>query len=143
MRTIHLSNEKKRDAQVGFEPKQQKSVIQYRTPDGKEHANFRFLKSTIDTEPRAPTAQFPDVAAALIEGDPEVDMELVGRKLEELKKVFLTPEEKVAHAVTLTEHIFGTDGMEKSSRPQTPAGIITAGYMVELSKHEKAKQEEK
>lgn len=121
MRTIHLSNEKKRDAQVGFEPKRQKSTVQYRTPDGKEHSNVRFLKSTIDTEPRDLVAQFPDVAAALIEGDPEVDMELVGRKLEELKKVFLTPEEKVAHAVTLTEHIFGTDGTEKSSRPQTAA----------------------
>ena len=119
MRIIHLSNEKKRDAQVGFEPKRQKSVIQYRTPDGKEYSNSRFLKSTIDTEPRDLAAHFPDVTAALIEGDPEVDMELVGRKLEELKKVFLTPEGKVAHSVTLTEHIFGTDGTEKSSRPQT------------------------
>ena len=27
-------------------------------------------------------------------------------------------EEKVAHAVTLTEHIYGADGVEKSSRPQ-------------------------
>ena len=118
IRTIHLSNEKKRDAQVGFEQKRQKSAVCYRTPDGKEYSNVRFLKSTIDTEPRDLTAQFPDVAAALVEGDPEVDMELVGRRLEELKKVFLTPEEKVAHAVTLVEHIFEPNGTEKASRPQ-------------------------
>jgi len=117
MRTIHISNEKKRDAQVGFELKRQKSVIQYKTADGKGYSNARFLKSTIDTEPKDLTAQFDDVAASLIAGDPEIDMELVGRKLEELKKVYLTPEEKVAHTVTLTEHIFGPDGVEKSSRP--------------------------
>ena len=119
MRTIHISNEKKRDAQVGFELKRQKSVILYRTADGKGYSNARFLKSTIDTEPKDLTAQFDDVAAALTAGDPEIDMELVGRRLEELKKVYLTPEEKVAHAVTLTEHIYGPDGVEKSSRPQT------------------------
>lgn len=116
MRTIHLSNDRRRDAQVGFELRRRKNAIGYRAPDGSEYTSARFLKSTVDTDPENLAAHLPDVAAALTEGDPEVDMELVGRRLAELKKVYLSPERRVVHAVTLTEHIFGPDGIEKSAR---------------------------
>ncbi len=119
MRTIHIANEKKRDAQVGFDFNRQKPAIRYQTADGQDFASTRFLKCTVATEPANLAEHFPDLANALLEDDPEVDMELVGRKLEDLKKVYLTSEEKVAHSVTLTEHIYGSDGVEKSTRPLT------------------------
>lgn len=117
MRTIHISNDKKRDAQVGFEFNRRKPSVQYKAQNGRDFSNARYLKSTIETELANIEKKYEDVATAMIEGDPEVDTELVGRKLEDLKKVYLTSNEQVAHSVTLTEHIYGTDGTEKSSRP--------------------------
>ena len=86
MKTIHISNEKKRDAQVGFEHKRQKNVMQYKTADDKGYSNARFLKSTIDADPRDLTEWFEDVEAALIAGDPEIDIELMGRKCQVFRK---------------------------------------------------------
>ena len=56
---------------------------------------------------------------ALIKGDPEVDIEQFGMRVEGLKKVFLTPNQQVAYGVTLNEHVFLPDGTEKEVRPET------------------------
>lgn len=130
MRTIHIANEKKRDAQVGFEMNKPKSKVVYKTRSGEDFANARYLKSTVETSAEKLAEKYPVVSkmaamlstgmdSALKNGDPEVDMEMVGRKLEDLQKVYLTADEKVAHNVTMTEHIYGTDGVEKSTRPVT------------------------
>jgi hypothetical protein len=75
-------------------------------------------------------AQYGDgLADALIAGDPEVDMEQFGLKVEGLKKVFVTPAQKVAYGVTLSEHVFLADGTEKEVRPEqtTTANIALDG----------------
>lgn len=126
MRAIHLSNEKKRDAQVGYDSKTAKTTLYYKTADGGSTINERYLKFTQGTSVETLTAQNgADLTEAILSGDPEIDMEMEGRKLSELKKVFLNPAGKVAYSVTLTEHIFLPDGTEKGTRPQTqnPANI--------------------
>lgn len=126
MRAIHLSNEKKRDAQVGFESKASKNVLTYKTADGGSTINERYLKFTQATSVESLTAQNgDDLTEAILAGDPEVDMEMEGRKLSELKKVYLNAAGKIAYSVTMTEHIFLPDGTEKGTRPQTqnPANI--------------------
>ena len=125
MRAIHLSNDKKRDAQVGFEAKSADAKLFFRTADGGNTVNERYLKFTAATSPEALTAKYGDLTEALISGDPEIDFEKVGKKLSGLKKVYLASDGKVAHSVTLTEHIYLPDGTEKGTRPvvQTPANI--------------------
>ena len=120
MRAIHLSNEKKRDAQVGYESKTSKNVLTYKTADGGSTINERYLKFTQAISTESLTAQNgDDLTDAILSGDPEIDMEMEGRKLSELKKVYLNPVGKVAYSVTLMEHIFLPDGTEKGTRPQT------------------------
>lgn len=48
MRAINISNDKARNAQVGFEVKKEKSDIVMARPDGMAYENARFLKSTIN-----------------------------------------------------------------------------------------------
>ena len=77
MRAIHLSNEKKRDAQVGFESKTSKNVLTYKTADGSSTINERYLKFTQATSVESLTAQNgDDLTEAILAGDPEVDMEM-------------------------------------------------------------------
>lgn len=80
MRAINISNEKKRNAQVGFEVKKSDTKVFYKTSTGKEKGNIRFLKATIDTEPEDLLRRFgslENVAEEIIKNDPEIDFEKI------------------------------------------------------------------
>ena len=128
MRTLYLANDKKRDAEIGFEPGKTKEPVEYVLADGRKYAGVRLLKSTIDTELDALTKANPDLAAAIEQGDPEVDMELVGRKLEGLSKVYLAPDGNVAYGVSLTEKVYAPDGSLTQSRAPRE---VTANVAIE------------
>jgi len=108
MRKINLSNDTKRDAEVAFGTTFHRSTPVYKTADGKKSVNERRVRATMKTTDEALLAQYgaEGLADALIAGDPEVDMEQFGLKVEGLKKVFVTPQQKVAYGVTLSEHVF-------------------------------------
>ena len=120
MRKINISNEGRRDAEVAFETKAIKNKAVYKTTEGSSVSSEKRLRSTMETEPEALLAQFADsLPEALMGADPEIDMEKVGMKLEGLKKVYLTPDRKVAYGVTLEEHVFAADGQPIEIRPET------------------------
>ena len=128
MRKIHLANEKKRDAEVGFEMGSIKAVVHYVAASGEDYDGVQLLKSTVGTRLADLQQKQPDMIAlgqSLIDGDPEVDTELVGRRLEDLRKVYVTSDGKVAYAVGLKEHVHAPDGTEKEVRPivETPSNI--------------------
>lgn len=119
MRAINISNDKARNAQVGFDVKKEKSDIVMARPDGKGYENARFLKSTIDTEPEDLLAQYGDttqLAQAILDGDPEIDMEKVGMRLSGMKKVYIGEGDKIVYRVNRQEVIFTPKAEEKASR---------------------------
>ena len=102
MRKINLSNDTKRDAEVAFGTTFHRPSPVFKTADGKKILNERRVRSTIATMDATLVNLYGEgLADALVNGDPEVDMERFGLKVEGLKKVFLTPEQKVAYGVTL------------------------------------------
>ena len=132
MRKLHLANEKKRDAEIGFESRKAKPLATYVLKSGKAHASVRLLKGTFATELDALAKANADLAAALEAGDPEIDMEQEGRKLEGLSKVYLSADGKVAYGVTLSEHVHAPDGAEKEVRAlkEMPANIAVDGMPI-------------
>ena len=119
MRKINLSNDSKRDAEVAFGTTFHRPSPVYKVADGQRAINERRVKATIDTTDAALLEQYGEgLADALINGDPEINMEQFGLKVEGLKKVFLTPAQKVAYGVTLNEHVYLPDGTEKEVRPE-------------------------
>lgn len=120
MRAINISNEKARNAQVGFEIKKEKSTIQMVRVDGRNHENVRFLKSTIDTEPEDLLRQYGDsatLAQAILDGDPEIDMERVGMRLRGVRKIFLTEGDRIVYRVNREEVVYSPEAEEKAARP--------------------------
>ena len=76
MKTIKIANDKKRDAQVGYEIKKEKSDISMVLSSGLGHKNVRILKSTIDNEPMDLLREYGspvEVGQAILDGDPEID----------------------------------------------------------------------
>ena len=130
MRKINISNDSKRDAEVAFGTTFHRPSFVFKTAEGKKSFNERRVRATMKTTDEALLAQYGDgLADALVAGDPEVDMEQFGLKVEGLKKVFVTPGHKVAYGVTLSEHVYLPDGSEKEVRPEqtTSANIALDG----------------
>ena len=116
MRKINLANDKKRDAQIGFELNRPKDSCHYRTISGKTVSSGRFLRYSEKTVSEKLFAQHPDFAESLINGDPEIEMELAGKELEDLTKVYLSPDDKVVYSACLMENIYAPDGSKKDSK---------------------------
>ena len=130
MKKINLSNDAKRDAEVAFGTSFSRPAPQYKTAAGSKITNERRLRATMTTTDAALLAAHGEsLAEVLVNSDPEVDMELMGMKLEGLKKVFITPAQKVAYGVTLNEYVYLPDGTEKEVRPNssTTANIAIDG----------------
>lgn len=120
MRKINISNEAKRDAEVAFGTTFHREKTVYKTAAGSVSTNERRLKTTMATTDEALVSQYGEgLADALIAGDPEIDMERMGLKLEDLKRIYITPDQKVAYGVTINEHVYLPDGTEKEVRPET------------------------
>lgn len=133
MRKINLSNESKRDAEVAFGTSFHRASPVYKTADGKRSLPQRSVRATIPTSDSALLSKYGDsLAEALVQSDPEVDMERFGRIVEGVKKVYLTSGGKVAYGVSLNEHVFLPDGTEKEVRPDstTEANVAVDGAPV-------------
>ena len=124
MRAIHIANDKKRDAEVGFEVNAKKSDIRYLLPDGQTHSNIKVLKSTIEFTDEALVNKYGDltaVAQEIIKSDPEVDMELIGKKISGTHKLYLNKDNQIAYRVNLVQVVKNTDGTEKERKDMTKA----------------------
>ncbi|MCH5346661.1 MAG: hypothetical protein J1E63_06095 [Muribaculaceae bacterium] len=119
MRKINISNDAKRNAEVAFGSTFHRPSPIFKTADGRRAKSERRVRTTLATADGSLISRFADgLADALIAGDPEIDMEQFGKKIEGIKRVYLTPEGKVAYGVTLSEHIYLPDGTEKEVRPE-------------------------
>ena len=131
MRKINISNDSKRDAEVAFGSTIHRQQPVYKTYNGKRSVNERRVRCTLKTTDEALLNQYGEnLASVLVDSDPEVDMEQFGLKVEGLKKVYLTAQQKVAYGVTLNEHVYLPDGTEKEIHPETTttANIAIDGF---------------
>ncbi len=119
MKTIRIANDKKRDAQVGYEVSKEKSGISMVLSNGQEFRNVRILKSTIDNEPMDLLKEYGtpvEVGRAILEGDPEIDFEKAGMFISGTKKVYIDEDDRIAYRVNRSEVVFNTDGSQKEER---------------------------
>lgn len=115
--TLHLANAKGRDAFVALAPLKAAPAPKLALP-GRKVAFRRFLICTESGTHRALVARFgTDYANALVQGDPEVDMEQVGLFIEQMQTVYLDPEGQVLTIEpNLIEVLFNPDGSERERR---------------------------
>jgi hypothetical protein len=117
LRRLHLSNAGKRDAVVvgsGVTPPPPPTMGKAGTP-----ATFRRFIAAADGRLDADlSAQLgDDYSAALIEGDPEIDLEVIGRFIEGTQSVLLSSTgEPVFTAPRILEISYGPDGAETGRR---------------------------
>jgi hypothetical protein len=142
-RKLHLTNSAGRDATVLFGSLKPPSRHRLGLP-GATVEFQRYLAATDKGLHEALSAiHGEDYAEALIEGDPEVDVEHVGRKIGATAQVYLAADGAVLHAAPRwVEIIVGPDGEEMERRePQDKEGNVNDELPVRWTGRKIAKAE--
>jgi hypothetical protein len=117
---INISNAKRRDAIVALEGLSPKREINYLDEEGKRVVTRKLLKSDVEHDlPKLlkKRKKLESVAKALINDDPEVDIEQVGMFLQDTSRVYVSPR-GIVHVVDEFEIIKDPEGEIKDRRPR-------------------------
>jgi len=123
-------NSKGRDAEVGSQSVSRGRRVRWLDDQGRQVRNVRILKAPIDCDYDALTRTYDEpakMADALMQGDPELDLERQGSYLEGTSRVYVDPDQKLLYSVQEWEVVRAPDGTEKERRPrvvsQANAGV--------------------
>lgn len=121
MPEISLTNSKGRDAAVMAESVRVPLTVRWLDAENRQASSARVLKGTVDRDYDALAAEFvtPEkIAQAMIDGDPEIDLESCGSFLKDTSRVFFNSDRQIVHGVTEVEIVRNPDGSEKLRRPK-------------------------
>lgn len=124
MGSINLTSSKNRDAVVYTKSVSSSLRVRWLDAKGRPAGNVRVVRATLDRDLDALlAARGGDLAAvgeALVQGDPEVDCERVGGYLRDTSRVYVSPDQKIVHAVAEWDVVKNPDGSIKDRRPHKP-----------------------
>ena len=116
-RKLHLTNSAGRNATVAYAPLRPPRAPRLGVP-GRPVTFLRYLATTPEGLHEGMVERFgEDYAQELIDGDPEVDLEQIGRVIGDTRQVYLSAKGEVLHAAPkIVEIIFDPDGRERERR---------------------------
>lgn len=117
-RTISIMDDKKRDAQIEVDSPRTRKGQTWVGPDGDPVQHVRLVTGTEKTtfEALVEKAGSPDaLSQELIDGDPELDLDQVGRRLGSTSRVYLGPKGNVLYVARILKVVYTPDGEEISS----------------------------
>src|SRR5437867_9542889 len=100
MGKINISNSNGRDAIVNTQSVKSALKLRWLDEEGRQASTVRLLKATLARDMQAlqeACGGLEKVGQALLDGDPEVDIESFGRALRETTRVFISPEGNLVH----------------------------------------------
>ena len=121
MPEINISNSSQRDAVVSMESVALPLRVRWVDAQSRQASNVRIMKSTLAHDTEALTKQFGDldaVSQAIIDGDPEINFEMTGIKMQGTSRVFVDNNQQLVHRVQQFEIVRDPDGNEKERRPR-------------------------
>jgi hypothetical protein len=124
MPNINLADERRRDAIVKAESVRIDEPVRYLGPKGNQTWTRRVLKSTVEHDLDSLMEQYStaeEMAAALVEGDPEVDIETFGQFLWNTSKIWMNPDDELVFSVQQQEEVRGPDGKVQTLRDRERA----------------------
>jgi hypothetical protein len=127
IRRLRLADHRGREALVALLPVHATTRIHYQGPEGQPVLHRRRIK--LPTERIYPPGADPDdVSRALIDGDPDIDLELTGRTTGPCERRWLDQDGHPCYAPSYVEVRTHADGTERARRPlpMRPATLVTA-----------------
>jgi hypothetical protein len=130
MGEINIANSAGRDARVITESVRATLRVRWVDDQGRQAAAVRVVKAPIERDASALARQLGsmgDVSRALVEGDPEIALEQVGRYLRDTSRVYVDPDGQIVHKVRFWEIVRNPDGSERERRPRKVLDTNVAG----------------
>ena len=132
-RRIWLADHCGRNAVVVLVPRRHAAPRGHLDATGAPVRFCRCIKSTTKTNFNSVLlrhGQTEALARALVDGDPELDMEVVGRETGACDRVYVDREGKPFYSARLLEVIYDRDGREIQRRPPelVPPGVWRGGW---------------
>jgi hypothetical protein len=120
MPNINLRDGRNRDALVRADSVRQTATVRYVDDKGGKVQLRKVLKGTLDNGLDALLAandrDLDKVSAALLVGDPEIDMERAGTFILDSARVYVNTDNRIVYRIVQTEVVRGTDGVERERR---------------------------
>ena len=131
IRYIKLANDKKRDAEITFRSLNPKPAITMVMETGDKVINKRVLKGTSQSSTQTLLAKYDEkpkegvdfqmqlaarLSEDLVNSDPEIDLELSGKFIEDVSRVYVNEDENPVFRVKKTEKIFSPKAELKEER---------------------------
>ena len=146
IRYIKLANDKKRDAEITFRSLNPKPAITMVMATGEKVINKRVVKGTSHSSTQSLLAKYNEkpkegvdfqmqlagrLAEDLIANDPESDLELTGKFIDDVSRVYINEAEKPVFRVKKTEKIYSpTAELREEREPKYNEGNITGESIV-------------
>ena len=122
MPNVNLTDSRSRDAVVKAETTGVDEEIRYVDDAGQSAYTRKILKATVEQDFDTLVAKHdgdPEaLGKALVEGDPEVDMEICGLYLWGVSKVYVNSSDGIVYRIEQQEIVRGPDGTVKEKRPR-------------------------
>lgn len=118
-RYLTLKDETRRVAEVAALPPRRQGGVRLRGPQGESVEQVRVIKTPADRGLDALMATYGSTEAltqALIDGDPEIDPEQVGRRTGHADRIWLRPDGGALYSARRLEILEGPDGQEQDRR---------------------------
>lgn len=130
MGAINISNSDGRDAVVATDSVRSPLKVRWVDDKGRQASSIRMVKGTIEAGIEKLVEDHDDlsgVAAALIQGDPEIELETTGRLLSNTSRVYIDQNRNIVHKVAFWEIVRNPDGSQRERRPRKMADPNIAG----------------
>jgi len=118
MRYIRLTDNKNRDAKIHAVSPRKNNTGTYRNSRGDVVKSYRFINDTESHNPQNLLNLYDDkevLVDELIKGDPEIDLEKVGRLIDQASQVWIANNGKVMYSAKMMEMVYTPEGEIKSS----------------------------
>lgn len=130
MAEINLCNSAGRDAVVKLETLSSPLRVRWLDPQERQVSSARIVKSSVTNDLDSLLEKHGDLrslAMAIRDEDPEIDIELAGKLLQETSRVYIDKSRKIARRVQEWDIIRNPDGSERERKLHAPADPNVGG----------------
>ncbi|MBC6421943.1 MAG: hypothetical protein GDA43_16970 [Hormoscilla sp. SP5CHS1] len=121
MGKINISNSRDQDAAVNTESVSPVLKMRWLDIHGSQVETKKILRGTMDRDLDALLKKYGDlenITQALINEDPEIDIETYGSFLKNTARVYIDPKREIVHRIVQNKIIKNPDGSEREKRPR-------------------------
>lgn len=123
MKTINISDAKQRNTRVGLSHKKRSAYSRRVDAQLQDVESVRIIKSSLDTDFTSLTREqsAEQLSQQIIDSDPEIDIELFGKRIDDTVRIYLNSDNEPAGAVIHKELVYNAQGELVEERLQKDA----------------------